>query len=691
MSRPPNALRPLAERLARELLEGDGLAAARLLRLTAAPAAGAGAPGAPGPAGRVGIWRRDDADPEAYTRDPALAAEWHQWADLHRIPPKGARRRVLLLGESVARGYLYDPLYNPARALEAVLARRLGPDRVEVLDLARISIRYEIRDVALAALALQPDALVMFCGNNWGVDRPAAAPDVPYLAAAVLERGFPGLREHAERAVRARGESVVAAVAERYAAAGVPVLWIVPEFNLADWRDPVSNAPHLPGDGNREWLGHERALAAAIRCGDLAAAGSAARRLVDLDGGTTPVGHLALAECAAAAGDDPGARAALERARDACLWDASIPYAPRCHAVTTGVLRAAGRRPGQAVLDSPALFAEHLGGTAPDRRLFLDYCHLTAEGIQVTVAAVAAAVLGLLGAPAAPYRELLALVPAPPPAVASEAHFLAAVHNAHWWQGADVVRHHIEAAVRQSAHIVAIMIDFLELQARRAPLPMGRAAERVAERGSELIQRYLFEYNRQQLDPLLAGTIADAVAARHPETRRDLVRLWIAEHGVAERDTDLLERYYSSAARQPHDLGWVTGAPGTPDRHYHRAFTARSAFTFVAGGPQAVELALTCRSPHADPDDNRVAVLVNGSPVAGLALTSRWARHTIGVAPGVVHEGLNEVTLRWPPPRFPGDAGLARVAEDYVEGRVVEPRCGFGDIHAFTASPGRAG
>src|SRR5262245_21445068 len=46
---------------------------------------------------------------------------WHFWANVQKIPAKGQRQRIVLLGESVARGYLYDPQFNPAMALQAMM------------------------------------------------------------------------------------------------------------------------------------------------------------------------------------------------------------------------------------------------------------------------------------------------------------------------------------------------------------------------------------------------------------------------------------------------------------------------------------------------------------------------------------------------------------------------------------------
>ena len=83
------------------------------------------------PAGkiRVGTWEaRDDAHGRSFVRvetgDPL-----HLWANVQTIPPKGSRCRIVLLGESVARGYLYDPHFNPALALQAMMNAACGPRR----------------------------------------------------------------------------------------------------------------------------------------------------------------------------------------------------------------------------------------------------------------------------------------------------------------------------------------------------------------------------------------------------------------------------------------------------------------------------------------------------------------------------------------------------------------------------------
>src|SRR3954451_25386754 len=72
--------------------------------------------------GTIGVW---EVSPQGYQRSPALRQDWGLWASVQSLSPKDERKRVLLLGESVARGFRYAPDFNPAQALEA--SRTLTP------------------------------------------------------------------------------------------------------------------------------------------------------------------------------------------------------------------------------------------------------------------------------------------------------------------------------------------------------------------------------------------------------------------------------------------------------------------------------------------------------------------------------------------------------------------------------------
>ncbi len=206
--------------------------------------------------GFIGVWQ---GGPEGYRRAEALRDQWRLWADVQLIPPKGERKRLLLLGESVARGFLYDPDFNPAKALAACVPAVLGQP-IEIVDLAKTDLTgSQLTALISAAPALEPDVLVVFAGNNWLLADPR---DRLLEAAALREGGALGLKTRREQRLAAFIDTLRGQLREL--SARLPIVLVVPEINLLDWRfDGKADAPWLPPGRNRRWLEcHKAALSA---------------------------------------------------------------------------------------------------------------------------------------------------------------------------------------------------------------------------------------------------------------------------------------------------------------------------------------------------------------------------------------------------------------------------------------------
>src|ERR1700712_2909221 len=119
------------------------------------------------PGDHIGIWQ-PSKEKNTYERDISQHFEWPLWASTHKIEAKGSKKRIVLLGESVARGYFYDPLYTVANELESILTHTPGLEETEVIDLAKTSMTMDgLLELAQASIRLEPDAVVVFAGNNW--------------------------------------------------------------------------------------------------------------------------------------------------------------------------------------------------------------------------------------------------------------------------------------------------------------------------------------------------------------------------------------------------------------------------------------------------------------------------------------------------------------------------------------------
>jgi hypothetical protein len=633
----------------------------------------------------VGVWQRAPGA-RHFVRRRAAAAEWPFWANAGRIEPKQCRRRVVLIGESVARGFLYDPEFTPAMVLQTMLRGTLGDDGCDVVDLARVNLSLaHVRDLAHSVHHLEPDVVVLFAGNNWsrvGFNR-------LHCATALRRGGLPAMKAAIEDDHRRAVGAVVADAIRTLQARGIGVVWVIPEFNLGDWRDPATNAPWLWRGSHATWLAHYRAARAALADGDHGEAARHAELMVATDGGTCVTGPYLLADCATRRGDQLSARRHLETARDATIWSPFV-LVPRPHAVSQNVLRETAAATGAALVDLPALFQEVLDGGVPDRRLFLDYCHLNAAAIETAMAATAAAVHSILpNGTRVPWQSFLGRGIKPSRRVEAEALFMAALHNAHYGQGPPLLEYYCTEALRQSPHVAEPMEAYLEVQTRRAPTLMCAAMERIEHLACPLIQHYLLRWNaRQQLDRGLLNAVTAALQLAGVDAGGRIERMRIDERSVLRREEDLLDAYYESSgfetfARHRIDEERTVGT--TSRAHFFQAHSPDSRFVFVAETGHDVRLSLTCRVPDlAAP--GAIALEVNGRPHGSLAIGNAWRDHTVSVHGSFIRDGLNDLTIRWPVREFDGDAATVVAADDLTAGLFPGLYPVFGELHRLTAS-----
>src|SRR5688572_16338054 len=711
MERPPESLKSFADRIAKAAVSEDAAKTVRLLQLSgligevnhhdakalasdALNAIYVSEPGVPPRQSKhVGIWeRRTENSRTSFVRRLDMRDGWHYWANLSRIEAKGSKRRILLMGESVARGYLYDPDFTPALALQMMLDAQLGKGEVEVIDLARTGLGYKVRELALAALQLDPDMAIIFAGNNWSVAVPRVA-DIAEINQTLSSEGMSGMKRVSEEFIARTGRRVVSDIASEYKRSGVPLVWIIPESNLSDWRDAVTNAPYLDGDRNREWINLYEEAQCALSNGDPATAASLAQRMIEIDHGVCLTGFYILADCRRLANDIDGERKYLELARDAQCWDSSMSRIPKPYSVTQQVIRDEMSKHGHEVVDLPVIFKEYLNGDLPGRRLFLDHCHMTTEGIQVAMAAAASCVLRSVKRVEVSWRALVDDRIAPPPEIEAEASFLAAIHSAHWWQSYDVVHHFCARALRYSPHVAELMLNYIDLQNQKAiPLHMNEAAKHIFQAGSPLLHRYLLRNNDKRLDKLLLGAMVDALEEVGIAAQERLKRRRREEHSVKLGEIDLLNYYYHSAAHQPQELeslNWSSVYRLPYEIRYFRAYWPESRFVFVGEAGCAVNLCLTCRLPKPGPGEGKITIVVNGEPQAEMIISTEWSTWDITLPGEAVLDDLNEIVVRWPMPEFHSAEALSTVAERLCELKLPNFFPVFGEIHSFTAANGQ--
>jgi phenylpyruvate tautomerase PptA (4-oxalocrotonate tautomerase family) len=667
--------REIYERLAELLATPDGLRTFRLLQsagLIQEPLSPALSH--KGERGKnISIW---EAQGDVWVRPDPLPLGDH-YATRKVLQKKEAELplRVVLFGESVAAGYLYAPHITPAQVLEEQLGENFA-----VIDLSRTNETLPgLAATVRASLQIQPDMLVLFVGNNWNLlETPEISPYAPSVQARqryaqALREGIEGPIRLAEEELRKVAEGTFELIALIAGTVKIPVIVVIPEVNLADWetRQPVVR---LPGDGVARW--HALYREAVEGKWEAQAMIRSAKAMQKLDGGTCPTTWRLLGMARLGLGDREGALKAFQAEIDSARY-ATLGFlsAPQATTQARELLKELSRKHGFTSVDLREIFASWTEHPLPGQRLFLDYCHLTLEGIQVAMAAVAAEALWLSGMTEGDedWRSFLAgPEPSLPVEVEATARLGAAVHSAHRLLTTlrpkqQILEDWCEEALDLCPGIEQAMLDLLEARSAPVPAVLTAAQQRNLSSPWRLLLQHGWRWD--YLDADLLNAMAAAL-----ERRGRPFPLPTTPKGAGLEPWEPLERFFPE----------VMDLEDLPRRATWRSPWPVSSFCLVADGTEDVNLELTARVPEGQGD---VEVAVNGTAIGTLPVGERWTKGALRVPAAALKAGLNRLTLRWPdPPPVEGDP-FRTVLERLDLGLEADLHPVFGEVFSLLRTP----
>ncbi len=597
---------------------------------------------------------------------------------------------VFFSGESVAAGYLYAPFLTPAKVLEQQLNTICGASDFEIVDLARTNETIGgLTDTLESALQLNPDALVIFSGNNWTMlETPGFSPYAPAESKAIFggllrEAGLYGAAGQASLTVFQKAGAAYARIDQAARAAGIPVILITPESNLSDWenRQPP---PWLPGDRTARWyVLYEKALQQLQRA-DWAGAESSAWQMEEIDGTLCPATYRILAKSLIGQGAEAKARLACQAEVDANSY-AGLCFlgAPQIQSSGRTLQQRAAEHHGFTRVDLAEVFSKHTGSQLPGRRMFLDYCHFTVEGMKVAMAAVAAGILQQTKHPkrGAPWETLVRQLPDPEISAEADAtaKFGAAIHTAHRQlcigDEQEMPEFWCREALRASPGIREAMADFAK--ARLAPLPAVLTAAQHQNYASpyQLTMQHGWKYDFVDA-PMLRAIEATAGQDMSPLTVR-----------FAKKLTDLVhppfllwnpvERFYPE----------VMGFRDVPGRAFFRAAWPISRFALPGWSLRPLRLCVTLRLPHIPGWEGKragpVFFKINGYPAGTVTAGEQWSKHLLLVPAAFLTQSINQLSICWPPLPPCGDAAWENAVSRLEQGLEADVHPVFGEIFYF--------
>ncbi len=369
--------------------------------------------------------------------------------------------------------------------------------------------------------------------------------------------------------------------------------------------------------------------------------------------------------------------------RDAEGWDPSFAYTPRTSSTIQNSLREVASVPNNIVIDLPDILSRHLNDALPNRRIFLDYCHLTAEGINVAMAAVASKVLESLTGQVISVENLRSRSTPPSREAEGKASFLAAIHNTHYYQGYDLAYYWCTRALQFWPESAQVMTRFVDFQTRRGFTMASKSAIELFGR-RELVT--LMRGGKKRLDIVLSEAIIKCLNAIDIDIGKELSDLRAREHSIRTGPKELTDFYYSSTMLGPSERAWTSKSFSTNrGSHciYASAFLETSKFVFFGEKGQPIGLKFTYRVPNPPSSDGTVEIDVNGHRVAQAPVEGTWQTLEICILNNYVVDGLNEIVITWPKGEECSEVELNRAADALLARRVPHFYRVFGEIHAL--------
>jgi hypothetical protein len=553
---------------------------------------------------------------------------------------------------------------------------------LEIIDLAQSNCDpLWLSAVAFSTKLLEVDAIVVFAGNNWR-GAPLANISAEHFAVdgelLTTDRGFKELLDRHRRRLDSLAAQTITQLSLAAADAGVPLILLVPEVNVADWTTcPVGtlDLPLMCGADTVQWIAAYRRACAAMQRGATREAEQFAQEAVEKDGATSAASLDLLSRAQLHQGHNREAVETRRRSRDLtlCYLDGTRPV-PGVFSNVVETIRRVGCEVGATIIDLPQIFAEYYAGDEPGRRLFLDYCHLTPAGIRIAMAATAQTLTHMLGGNSTDLAELIQKAPSPSAEQEGWAHLLAAVHNAHWGQDLEICTYHIKRAIECHPPLQTSAVPQLYDAFRRAaPPPLLSSFDDLVR--NEIAAVYLLGYG---ITFRTVGLVNEF---------RLLTSLRAAVPSLENESADPDSQLGHVSEIDLLSSHWAELTDG--NRWFNRAFTAAyaldSVFPLVCDRSRPLLIKLTCRVPGAREIGN-VVIELNGQVIGSVAAQDKWVAGDCTAESSLVTPGLNQLMLRWP--NVDRDDLRPALRRNFDTGQPIDLRTHFGEVHDLRVSVG---
>lgn len=594
---------------------------------------------------KVGIWvEKTENDGTYYVRDVRCKDMFYRWANVTKIKQKTNKYRIAFLGESVARGFLLEPYVSLSKTIQLKIQENLLDREVEVVDLACLGIGLsELETLSKEVQTLEPDMIIVFAGNNWNyMLRDFSDDELRELRGEdnqedILEK----MNDITKRKTVSQINSFMDTLHRLYQKNNIPVFFIIPEFNLKDWKHNFGGELFpFYGVNKEESLTVIQEIKTAIAHGDITNAKEKSKRLIELDEFSS-LGYEYMAHCKLLNGDLSEARMYYEKARDVGVY---LPYDVRgCYSFVKETIINKAKEHNFFIVNLPELFKKSCN-TIPGYDLFLDYCHLNLKGIQFVIKYIVESILSYFFV----YREIVTHDILIEKEKLSKTYFLAALHCAHHNQPYEVLYNLCSESLALSKDISNLMISYMKLTTKKVSLLLNAQMYSVIDTGVlEQNPFFIQDQEYRTLDLILVQAILDSLSQYGIHLADEITNLRIKEHKVSECcPIDLLESSYRDTSyEEKRFFSSYSSVDKNAIRPIYKRMKANDkGYFFIADPNNTVKLNATIRNISKINTIQKLTIMVNNVLIEEFEVKPEWTNFEFKIDKNILEKnGVNRI------------------------------------------------
>jgi len=539
----------------------------------------------------------------------------------------GKKTKVVFLGESVAAGFMYAPHYTPSIFLESLLKANGMICNVE--DETKVSIEMpELIKKCVSAANNCPDYAIVFAGNNWrkGLWKLSEGEsDRIYQAIQSGVKWYKAVGNVIQEKAAAQIDSFFFELKSLFSD---KVLFVIPEFNLKDWRyNSYDTELNCPFGLSKQWR--------TLITDDVSEEN--AKKMISLDP-VNPLGYEIIARIACKNGDNITASDMYNKALDTNLYRLGPP--PAVNSIIKNSIRKAAQIHGIAVCDLPKVFAEYLEGGIPGNDLFIDYCHLTDTGIRVACTEIAKWIFKQQCCNLTVSSDLR-----PEQEISSHAHFYAAIHSAHIGNlDKDYLLYHCRKALNIQQEIAEKMIKYCKCASQKTPWRLNKLFTEINTAQYPTIRQ---PDDCMVMDIELVDVMMFALKEIGIDIHHEINDIRITNHaGKAPFIINLLETYYKESSYFNTFLGSKSVDYGDGKKMYSSFRTNCSNFYLIQSGVSDLTCDIIIKTPPYSFAE--ISISINEKHFYSVkAETTNWFKIEENIPAELLKRGVNKISIKW--------------------------------------------